>query len=212
MDRMDRRPRHAFGVLIAMSYLCATPASAQVLEISADGAVAVYAAPSVFTDTGVQVISPPQRDALPSRSFTAVDVSRALNAAAERQQLSVGLLEAIAWRESRFRQTAVSPVGAIGVMQLMPGTARELGVDPYDLYQNVDGGAAYFRRMLNRYQGDLVRALAAYNAGPGAVDRYGGVPPYRETQAYVTAILGRLSQPVSSVTTTRSNVVFVASR
>ncbi len=80
----------------------------------------------------------------------------------------------------------------------MPGTARALGVDPHDSRQNFAGGAAYLSGLLKRYDGDTVRALAAYNAGPGAVDRYGGVPPYKETRAYVAAILDRLSQRAES--------------
>jgi soluble lytic murein transglycosylase-like protein len=78
-------------------------------------------------------------------------------------------------------------------MQLMPGTARTLGVDAADLKGNIEGGVAYLQQMLARFGGDLPRALAAYNAGPEAVQRYGGVPPYAETKAYVRAILGRLS-------------------
>ena len=81
----------------------------------------------------------------------------------------------------------------------MPTTARDLGVDPADPGQNLKGGASYLNRMMRRYDGDLQRALAAYNAGPGAVDRYHGVPPYKETQAYVAAVLDRLSQAVAPV-------------
>jgi soluble lytic murein transglycosylase-like protein len=80
----------------------------------------------------------------------------------------------------------------MGVMQLMPGTARQLGVDARDVASNIEGGALYLSQMLRRFEGDVPRALAAYNAGPEAVQRYGGIPPYAETQAYVRAILGRL--------------------
>ena len=76
----------------------------------------------------------------------------------------------------------------------MPGTARALGVDPLDSRQNVKGGATYLSGLMRRYKGDLVRTLAAYNAGPGVVDRYGGAPPFKETQAYVAAIMDRLSR------------------
>ena len=98
----------------------------------------------------------------------------------------------MAWRESGFNPDAVSPKGARGVMQLMPATARALGVDPSDPAANIDGGADYLSRLLRRFDGDLSKALAAYNAGPETVDRYGGVPPYAETAAYVGAILRRL--------------------
>ncbi|MDH4386800.1 MAG: lytic transglycosylase domain-containing protein [Caulobacter sp.] len=187
---------HGLAATLALSYgmLFGAPVQAQVIEIGDDGQVATYAGPSVFTFEGTAPIAP-QVTAPPQPRIVAThQVNRAIEAAAQRQALSPDLLEAVAWRESRFRQTAVSSAGAIGVMQLMPATARDLAVDPHDLDQNVHGGAAYLRRMLNRYDGDLVKALAAYNAGPGAVDRYRGVPPYRETQDYVAAILGRLSQ------------------
>jgi len=97
------------------------------------------------------------------------------------------------WQESRWRANAVSPVGARGLAQLMPATARELGVDPADPFANLEGGARYLRAQLDRFGGDLEKALAAYNAGPGRVERAGGVPEIRETKTYVAAIMGRLS-------------------
>ncbi len=110
-----------------------------------------------------------------------------------RHRLSPHLVEAVAWQESRFNPAAVSPKGARGLMQLMPATARELGADPDDLAANADGGAAYLSRMLERFDDDMRLALAAYNAGPGAVERHGGVPPYAETRAYVDAVMDRLA-------------------
>jgi soluble lytic murein transglycosylase-like protein len=113
--------------------------------------------------------------------------------AADRYALSVELVASIARQESGYRQDAVSPKGARGVMQLMPATARSLGVNADDLRGNVMGGAAYLRQMLDRFDGDLERAIAAYNAGPGAVSRFGGTPPYQETQRYLAANLDRLA-------------------
>lgn len=103
--------------------------------------------------------------------------------------LDADLLLALVWVESRFCPDAVSPKGAIGLGQLMPATAAGLGVDPTDLEQNVWGAAHYLR---DRYEefGDWSLALAAYNAGPGAVRHYGSVPPYEETQQYVKEVLG----------------------
>ena len=97
------------------------------------------------------------------------------------------------WQESRWRHDAVSPVGAQGLAQLMPGTARDLGVDPRDPFANLEGGARYLREQLDRFDGDLEKALAAYNAGPGRVERANGVPRIRETQNYVASIMGRLA-------------------
>ena len=126
--------------------------------------------------------------------MSGANVAQLIAEAARRHEVSADLITEVARRESGFRQSAVSNRDAVGVMQLTAGTARELGVDRYDASQNILGGAAYLRRMLNRYGGDVRLALAAYNAGPGAVDRYRGIPPFQETNAYVAAILTRLSQ------------------
>ncbi len=100
------------------------------------------------------------------------------------------LVRAVIRMESGGRTAAVSPKGAMGLMQLMPGTARMLGVeDPFDPVQNLEGGIKYLSQLSDKYQGDLVKTLAAYNAGPGRVDSYGGVPPFAETQNYVEKIL-----------------------
>lgn len=182
------------GALALGVVLWASPAWSDVIEIAPDGEVAVYAAPTIFTGQGARSIRIESLAPVSRPIPTSTQVSNAIATAAARHAVSPDLIEAVAWRESRFRQNAVSTAGAVGVMQLMDGTARDLGVDRYDLDQNVNGGAAYLSRMLNRYSGDIRLALAAYNAGPGAVDRHRGVPPFRETQAYVAAVLARLSE------------------
>ncbi len=109
--------------------------------------------------------------------------------AAKRAGLPAGLVQSVAKVESGYRAGAVSPKGAIGIMQLMPATAAALSADPHDPRQNVDAGAMHLRELLVKYDGDVVKALAAYNAGSGAVDRYNGLPPYPETQTYVQRVL-----------------------
>ncbi|MEJ5913339.1 transglycosylase SLT domain-containing protein [Pseudokineococcus sp. 1T1Z-3] len=113
-------------------------------------------------------------------------------AATARYDLPAGLLAAVAQQESGGNPRAVSPAGARGLMQFMPATARGLGVDPMDPAQAVDGAGRLLAQHLRRYDGSVPLALAAYNAGPGAVDRYDGVPPYRETQHYVRTITSAL--------------------
>ena len=126
--------------------------------------------------------------------IVAEDPRELVTKAALRQGLPPELLHSIAQVESGYRQDAVSPKGAMGIMQLMPRTAKELQADPADAAENVDAGARYLRELLLKYLDDpnqLRMALAAYNAGPGAVDRFNGVPPYRETLQYVQKVLDR---------------------
>lgn len=198
-------------VTIAGLLLCAaTAAQADVLELGADGArwVAGPLAGAPVTGEGLPVAEaasaplvveglmlPDSVIADPARHAAAVPARYAakIHELSRRFDLSPALLEAVVWQESRWREDAVSPVGARGLAQLMPGTARYLGVDSRDPFQNLEGGARYLREQLDRFDGNLEKALAAYNAGPGRVERAGGIPNIRETQDYVAAIMGRLA-------------------
>jgi soluble lytic murein transglycosylase-like protein len=126
-----------------------------------------------------------------------VDIHAIIHAAAKKHNISAALVKGIVAAESNFNPDAVSPKGAVGLMQLLPSTAQELGVDPTIPEQNVDAGTRYLGLLLkrySRYRDGLRRAIAAYNAGPGVVDRFRGVPPYRETRNYLTRVLAYMGQ------------------
>jgi len=188
----------------------ATGARADVLELGPEGArwVAGPLAASAATADPAQaaaaaaepimiegLVVPDSAIADPARHAAGVPLryTAKIHELAARFDLSPSLLEALVWQESRWREDARSPVGAQGLAQLMPGTARYLGVDPRDPFQNLEGGARYLREQLDRFDGDLEKALAAYNAGPGRVERANGIPNIRETKQYVAAIMGRLA-------------------
>ncbi|WP_299846308.1 lytic transglycosylase domain-containing protein [uncultured Paracoccus sp.] len=124
----------------------------------------------------------------------------AIKAAGLSRSQWIATFEALVWQESRFNARALSPKGAIGLAQLMPGTARILGVDPHDPMQNLDGGARYLLTQMQRF-GSPTLALAAYNAGPGAVRKHGGVPPYRETRNYVLRIMAERDRLMAQAST-----------
>jgi len=127
---------------------------------------------------------------LASESKTPRTIEQIVAEAAHKYALPRSLVRAVARAESALNPSAVSPKGAQGVMQLMPGTAKELGVrDAFDPAENIDAGVRLLRQLLERYDGRVAEALAAYNAGPGAVARHKGVPPYRETRGYVRKIV-----------------------
>lgn len=190
--------------MVAAWALAPASARADVLEIGGDGPSWVAggpraAAPVVYAASAAPIDGP----AAVQASLTEVDATAGpqdwrgrVAELAAKYDISPALLEAVVWQESRWRTGAVSPVGARGLAQLMPGTARDLGVNPHNPSANLEGGARYLRMQLDAFGGDVEKALAAYNAGPGRVAAAGGIPAIRETREYVAAIMARLSQPV----------------
>jgi soluble lytic murein transglycosylase-like protein len=181
----------------ALSFATA-PARADVLEVSPGRARwIVGAAPNASTVSPQQGSVSLADDAVVTSSGNTVAVPSAYSAKvrelAGRFDLSPALIEALVWQESRWQADARSPAGARGLTQLMPGTAKDLGIDPADPLSNLEGGMRYLRQQLDRFDGDLEKALAAYNAGPGRVEQAGGIPAIRETRTYVASVMGRLS-------------------
>jgi soluble lytic murein transglycosylase-like protein len=172
-------------------------ASAQVYEIGTDGEVV----PVTLTPAPVKQESAPRlASTLPlsyspavTRKLMPTNWKVIVNSIANEHQIDPVLFEALVWQESRWSPNAQSPKGAIGLTQLMPGTAQQLGVNPFDPIANLHGGARYLRSMLTQFGGDIDLALAAYNAGPMRIAQYGGVPPFTETQNYVASIRARIA-------------------
>jgi soluble lytic murein transglycosylase-like protein len=137
----------------------------------------------------------------PAAANQPTDPRRLAAESARRNNLPEALIRSVMHAESGFQPDALSPKGAIGLMQLMPGTAQQLHADPHDPQQNVEAGTAYLRALLVKYENhddQVARAVAAYNAGPAAVDRYNGVPPYRETRDYVIRVLTEYQKSVEA--------------
>lgn len=196
-------PSRIFPLFFALtaSTLMPVAAHADVFELGSSGHFVEISKPvwqpevvPHMDDYAPAVLSP-----IPAPTPTQNGIRQHIQYAAARYGINSELVDAVAWQESRYNPRARSSAGAIGVMQLMPGTARQLGVtNPHDVRQNVAGGAAYLREQLERFGNNVPLALAAYNAGPGAVMKYGGIPPYRETQDYVRQIMRRMSAPYRS--------------
>ena len=194
-----------WAAALAGAAFVASPAGAQVMDISTDGTVTVRRGsgaatfePAAGTSTAgaVETWGP----AIPSRAVTTINqalipvqYADAVEFAASSANISPTLLAALIWQESRWNARAVSRKGAMGLTQLMPGTARQLGVNPADPMANLVGGARYLRRLLDQFDGNVEKALAAYNAGPGRVRSAGGIPAIAETQNYVASIVRRVA-------------------
>lgn len=204
------------AALVLLVLAGARPAHAQIFSwVDANGSLVVSnVAPG--TNMGVASYEVPAAEGIRATRFVAPDKSRSydtlIDEHAERQGVRKDLVRAVIQVESGFNPRAVSNKGAIGLMQLMPATARQLGVqNPFDPGENVRGGVAYLRQLLDRYDGDERLALAAYNAGPGAVDRNGQtVPPYTETRNYVSKVKKlagtTTTVPVSAATGGRTRI------
>lgn len=210
---MNRSAR--IGVLVLAAVLAAGAGRADVLEIGSDGAVSKRSSTgAVVWNTDVDPTDTPMAEAAPDVPAAAVTMivapsipagyAQPLAQAAAQYHISPDLLAALVGRESNWRTTAMSTKGAIGLTQLMPATARAMQVDPGNAAANLVGGARYLRQMLDLFDGDVERALAAYNAGPNRVIRAGGIPAIAETRTYVSTIIGRLSSGLPVVSTVTS--------
>ena len=198
MSRFRNADSLAVGLALSL-WAIPSPVSADVLEIGPAGATWVAGGHQHLVPVAETVEAAPDVSAPVTQVMHSAGPGQWRARVAElsaKYDISPTLLEALVWQESRWREGAVSPAGARGLAQLMPGTARDLGVDPNDPSANLEGGARYLWAQLDAFGGDIEKALAAYNAGPGRVHKAGGIPRIRETQNYVASILGRLSEPV----------------
>jgi len=211
---MSRSVTNSVLILLGTLALCSVPAQGQIVSYLDDSGK------RVFVNANPAYVPRPARTILPrgfsptgnaSRTTPAVSPEMSAAELANRQKIEdmirevsaryrvdPALVRAVIQTESNYNSTAVSRKGALGLMQLVPGTAQQMGVsNALDPKQNLDGGVRYLRTLLERYNGDLDRALAAYNAGPGAVDRARGIPWYRETREYVQKVTDSYFRPGS---------------
>ena len=181
--------------------LASSPAMAQVYQVEDGGVVQVRRGGGAVSwqaaNASQSSASQSSAVATTRTEFTPTEGS-VLEQAAAQAGLHPALLEALVWQESRWHPNAISRRGAVGLTQLMPATARDLGVDPYDPVANLYAGARHLRSLLDHFKGDLVKALAAYNAGVRRVEQAGGIPPIRETQNYVAGIITRLDNTMGN--------------
>jgi soluble lytic murein transglycosylase-like protein len=215
LDKMRSRT-NSVAFLIGTLALCVTPAQGQIVSyldstgkrvfINADPhpvakpakpSQAETAAAAKIPATG-KVSSGASSESFAQQEANRQKITEMIREVSARYRVDPSLVRAVIETESNWNSTAVSRKGALGLMQLYPSTAQKLGVsDAFDPKENLDGGVRYLHMLLERYNGDLDKALAAYNAGPGAVDRAGGVPRYRETRDYVQKVTGSYFQPGS---------------
>lgn len=198
--RQESVRKAAAALLLALAALSTSnPAAADVLEVGASGPAWIAGGPAVAPSPALPDLPDVQAPGPVTLLSESAGPNGWRNRIAElsaKYDVSPALLEALVWQESRWNAAAVSPVGARGLAQLMPGTARQMGVNLHDPSANLEGGARYLRMQLDAFGGDIEKALAAYNAGPARVAKAGGVPRIRETQNYVASIMARLSDPV----------------
>lgn len=188
----------AIGLLACILSVCARPASAQIASLVDESGKRVFvnAEPPASKPGSARHSAPAGRRG--AAGMMREELERLVHETAERHQVDPVLVRAVIEAESNWNPQALSSKGAQGLMQLVPGTAGDLGVkDAFDPGQNLDGGVRYLKMLLEKYDGDLERALAAYNAGPSAVERAGGVPNYRETRAYVQKVTDSYFRPGS---------------
>jgi soluble lytic murein transglycosylase-like protein len=178
--------RRAIGLMLISALAVVFPGAAQadVMQIDAQGSRWISGGPAAT----------PAPRAAPSTAAMPAAWAPVIARLAATYDISPSLIEAVIWQESRWRINAVSPAGARGLAQLMPGTAQALGVNPDDPVANVEAGTRYLRSLINAFDGNIEKALAAYNAGPARVVRAGGIPAIRETRNYINAIYNHLAE------------------
>jgi soluble lytic murein transglycosylase-like protein len=174
-----------------------TAVERQLMSVERQRAAIQQNYPAPFAGMGQNMASaPPVTPPADCPAMTPADVKPIITREAEKHKLDTRLVQAVVETESAYSPCAVSSAGAMGLMQLMPATAESLQVtDPFDPNQNITAGTAFLKQMLERYGGDVAKALAAYNAGPARVDAAGGIPAIPETQEYVRKIMGKITAP-----------------